>query len=258
MCQPWCDQEPLETLATIKVRLQFESNVAIKDPQLALEGMQNTTVWLDGNKQDTKPTGYFTDEAIQTIALDSFAPGTHELLLQIEYHRKTCIECMYLLGDFGVSIRGRHTCLVAPIRELAFGNWVNQGLPFYAGNVTYHTTVQSTGKPFFVETAHYAGALATMLLDGKHKQTVAFAPYQGLFDVPAGEHQLDITVFGNRVNAFGQLHNAAAGDNELRDYRWWGPGSWRTTGANWIDEYQLWPMGLLAAPRLLKAEAAKL
>ena len=59
--------------------------------------------------------------------------------------------------------------------------------------------------------------------------------------------------FGNRANAFGQLHNAAAGGND-RGHYWWGPSAYRTRGANWIDEYQLWPMGLLAAPRLLAAE----
>ncbi len=250
MCQPWCDHEPLGTLATVRVQLRFNSRVAVDHPQLALEGLASTRVFLDGLQQNTTPVGYFTDEAIQTIRLDAFDPGEHEIELEIAYHRKTCIECMYLLGDFGVEVRGRYTLITEPVRELAFGDWVHQGLPFYAGNVTYHTTLPSDGKPLAVETAHYGGALVTARLDDGGKVPLAFAPYRAVFDAPAGEHRLDLTVFGNRANAFGQLHNAIAGDNGNGPY-WWGPDSWRTTGSAWMNEYQLWPMGLLSAPRLL-------
>jgi hypothetical protein len=251
MAQPWCDQEPLLTLATVRVQVRFASRVAVDHPQLALEGLADTRVFLDGIEQAAVPVGYFTDEAIQTIRLDAFCPGEHELELEIAYHRKTCIECMYLLGDFGVEVRGRYTLITEPVRELAFGNWVHQGLPFYAGNVTYHTTLPSDGRPIIVETAHYGGALVTARLDDGEKVPLAFAPYRACFDAAPGEHRLDLTVFGNLANAFGQLHNADAGGNN-RGYYWWGPNSWRTKGANWMDEYQLWPMGLLSAPRLLE------
>jgi len=253
MAQPWCDNEPLVTLATVRVRLRFTSRVTVAQPQLALEGLANTRVRLDGKAQTTTPTGYFTDESIETMRMESFGPGEHEIELEIAYHRKTCIECVYLLGDFGVDVRGRHTCITEPVRELAFGNWVHQGLPFYAGNVTYHTTLTTSGKPLVVETANYGGALVTARVDGGSKIPLAFAPYRASFDLPAGAHRLELTVFGNRANAFGQLHNAAAGGND-RGHYWWGPSAYRTRGANWIDEYQLWPMGLLAAPRLLAAE----
>ncbi len=250
MAQPWCDREPLATLATVRVQMRFNSRVAVAHPQLALEGLANTRVFLDGNEQAAVPVGYFTDEAIQTIRLDAFEPGEHEIELEIAYHRKTCIECIYLLGDFGVEVRGRYTLITEPVRELAFGNWVHQGLPFYAGNVTYHTILPTDGKPLTVETAHFGGALVTARLDDGEKVPLAFAPYRAVFDVPEGEHRLDLTVFGNRANAFGQLHNVIAGGNDKGSY-WWGPDSWRTSGSAWMDEYQLWPMGLLSAPRLL-------
>ncbi len=251
MAQPWCDRQPLDTLATVRVRLRFSSRVAVAKPQLALEGLANTTVRLNGREQSATPTGYFTDEAIQTIALDAFGPGEHELELEIAYHRKTCIECLYLLGDFGVEVHGRHAVITEPVRKLAFGNWVHQGLPFYAGNVTYHCTLPSDGTPVTVETAHFGGALVKAKLHDAAGIPLAFAPYQAVFTVAQGSHGLDLTVYGNRANAFGQLHNAAAGG---RSELWWGPDSWHTQGLNWMDEYQLWPMGLLSAPRLLTAQ----
>ncbi len=252
MCQPWGDREPLATLATVRVQMRFNSGVAVDHPQLALEELTNTRVFLDGKEQSATPIGYFTDEAIQTIRLEAFGPGEHEIELEIAYHRKTCIECLYLLGDFGVEVRGRYTLITEPVRELAFGNWVHQGLPFYAGNVTYHATLPSDGQPLIVEAAHFGGALVTARLDDGDKIPMAFAPYRACFDAPAGEHRLDLTVFGNRANAFGQLHHAKAGGKDKGRF-WWGPESWRSKGMHWMDEYQLWPMGLLAAPRLLEA-----
>jgi len=232
--------------------MRFNSGVAVDHPQLALEELTNTRVFLDGKEQSATPIGYFTDEAIQTIRLEAFGPGEHEIELEIAYHRKTCIECLYLLGDFGVEVRGRYTLITEPVRELAFGNWVHQGLPFYAGNVTYHATLPSDGQPLIVEAAHFGGALVTARLDDGDKIPMAFAPYRACFDAPAGEHRLDLTVFGNRANAFGQLHHAKAGGKDKGRF-WWGPESWRSKGMHWMDEYQLWPMGLLAAPRLLEA-----
>jgi hypothetical protein len=254
MAQPWCDQEPLNTLATVRVRLTFSSHVAVEKPQLALEGLANTVVRLDGRKQNATPTGYFTDEAIQTMALEAFGEGEHELELEIAYHRKTCIECMYLLGDFGVEVHGRHAVITEPVRHLTFGDWVHQGLPFYAGNVTYHGTLTAGEKPIAVEALHYGGALTTAQLDGSASMSMAYAPRRAVFGTVApGEHRLDLTVFGNRANAFGQLHNARAGGKDNGAY-WWGPDSWRSKGADWMDEYQLWPMGLLSAPRVLEAD----
>lgn len=249
MAQPWCDRQPLAPLASVRVRVRFSSRVSVEKPQLALEGLADTAVFLDGCSQDTAPTGYFTDEAIQTIALDAFGPGEHELELIIAYHRKTCIECLYLLGDFGVEVHGRHAVITDPVRTLAFGDWVHQGLPFYAGNVTYHCTLKAGGNPVAIDTPHFKGALVKASLDGGEGVPLAFAPFRAEFGVLSGEHRLDLTVFGNRANAFGQLHHALAGGKT--DRFWWGPGSWRSKGSSWMDEYQLWPMGLLSAPRLL-------
>jgi hypothetical protein len=76
---------------------------------------------------------------------------------------------------------------------------------------------------------------------------IAFAPFElDLGDVGAGEHALDITVYGNRANAFGAVHSTDA------QTRWHGPNQWRTSDEQWAYEYQIKPMGLLSAPRLLR------
>ncbi len=251
MAQPWTDREPLATLATVQVRLAFASEVPVAGARLALEGLANTRIRLDGQPQTGEADGWFTDEAIRTVPLEDMAPGAHRIELEIAYHRKSCIECFYLLGDFGVNVRGRHALVTEPVRELAFGDWTRQGLAFYAGNVTYHSRFEAGDAPVTLEIPHLAGALATVHLDDRAPVPLPFAPRRAAFGAIPGPHRLDLTVFGNRVNAFGQLHHARAGGHPEGSRYWWGPESWRSKGAMWTDEYQLWPMGLLSAPRLL-------
>lgn len=251
MEQPWVDKEPLLALATVRLKFGFSSRIPIHHAQLALENRCVCNVFLDGRPQKTAATGSFTDDAIETIALEAFSAGEHILEVELPYHRKTEIESLFLLGDFGVALKGRHTELIEPVRTLAFGNWTHQGLPFYAGNVTYHCSFYADGKPIAIDVPHFKGALVDASLDAEKPVPLAFAPFRVDYDCTPGKHSLDITVYGNRANAFGQLHHCLGG-GKAESY-WWSPATWRTKGKDWMDEYQLWPMGLLSAPRVLTA-----
>lgn len=153
---------------------------------------------------------------------------------------------LHLSGQRHRKLVRAHARLTAPVRQIAWGDWTRQGLPFYAGNVTYRATVRAVGEALTLEAAHFRAPLLTLDLDSQRLGTVAFAPYQvELPDLTPGLHHLDLTAYGSRVNAFGPLHNANP------DERWFGPSAWRTQGAHWADEYQLKPAGILVAPRLL-------
>ena len=129
------------------------------------------------------------------------------------------------------------------MRELAFGDWTRQGLACYGRNVTYHCGLRGDGSPLRLETPRFAAPLLRVELDGRRVGPIAFAPFSIDLGTPsAGEHRLDLTAYGNRVNTFGQLHHA---DDEIF---WTGPGSWRSKGAKWAYEYQLRRAGVLVAP----------
>jgi len=162
----------------------------------------------------------------------------------------TDLEWCYLLGDFGVEVAGRTARIVAPVRQLHLSDWTRQGLPFYAGNVTYHCRATGTGQPLALRVPRFVAPLLTVTVDGRRAGPIAFPPYQlDLGALTGGEHRLDITAFGSRINAFGQLHNC--NPNE----KWWGPWSYRSKDDAWSYEYQLKAQGLLVAPRVLTAEA---
>jgi hypothetical protein len=268
--QPWCDTRLSPVLGTVEVRFTIDCDAPVARPQLALENARETAVTLDGKPVAAKPTGWWVDEAIQTIRLPALGKGRHTLILSVSYTRKSGLEWCYLLGDFGVALAGRHARIIGPVRSLAFGDWTTQGLPFYTGNVTYHASLMGSGQPLALQfnwprglrlqaqgqnDRMQAGALPLtrvplvgVALDGKPVGRVAFAPFRLDLDrVKRGRHPLDLTCYGHRFNAFGSLHN-------LNHEHLWAetcPDAWRTVGTDWSDEYQLRPMGIVTSPALI-------
>ena len=247
MAQPWADRDPAPIVAQLQLKFIVESDIPIHAAQLALEDAASVQIQIDGKRIASEVAGWWVDEAIHTVRLPSLAPGRHEIVLTIPFTRKTNVEWCYLLGDFGVALAGRHAHLRPAVREVAFGDWTRQGLPFYAGNVSYRCTIHGDGQRTLLEVPQFKNPLLSVDLDGKRAGAgkIAFAPFQlDLGVLSAGKHELDITAYGNRANAFGPLHHTS-------DYLTWiGPDTWRSTGAAWSYEYHLKRMGILTAPMI--------
>lgn len=252
MKQPWADARPVTVRGVLELRFVIESEVEVAMPRLALEEPAACEITWNGAQVAAEAFGYFVDEAIPTVALPPVRVGRNELRIAIPMTRRRNVEWCYLLGDFGVKVRGRSAVVTAPVRELTWGDWTNQGLPFYAGNVTYHwegklpAGKSRKGKKLSLEVAHFAGPLVEATRDGRALGPLAFAPHRAELGAGGRTARVDLTVYGNRYNAFGPLHNTNA------HLIWVGPDSWRTEGPHWAYEYQLKPMGILAAPRVLE------
>jgi hypothetical protein len=192
-----------------------------------------------------KPDGWYVDKCIQTVVLPGLVVGENTIEVTYLYGRKTDLEYLYLLGDFGVKLAGTAATLTAPVRELAFGDITAQGLPFYGGNIVYHMELEVEGDIELVA-SNYRGHLLGVTVDGEDRGRIIFSPYSlTVKGLAAGKHKLDLRYFGSRVNTFGQLHCV------IRDPGfWWGPNSWRTAGEAWSYEYQLWRQGVLKSPEV--------
>jgi hypothetical protein len=248
VAQPWADASPSPVVSTVQLKFSIDSRVAIRSPRLALEDRNQTTIHLDGRKVNARKSGWWVDECIDVVSLPSFQPGQHELLLTIPMTRRTNLEWCYLLGDFGVRVAGSRARLVDPVQTIGYGDWVHQGLPFFAGNVTYHCEIKGDGRNLALDIPRFKSPLLSIGLDGKCIGKIAFAPYRLELGRLKGKHRLSITAYGNRANAFGPVHNA------IENLSWVGPGAWRSDGNAWADEYQLKRVGLLTAPLILAAE----
>jgi hypothetical protein len=244
VAQPWCEP-PSGQRRRMSWRFTIDSMVEVTGSTLALEHLDQATLRLDGQPVKIRDAGWWTDESIRLTTLPRIAAGRHLMEVDLPFTPEGSLECLYLLGDFGVEVQGRHCRLTAPVKTLAWGDWTRQGLPFYAGNLTYHARLRSDGQPISLRAPWFANPLLTVELDGKRVGAIAFDPFRlDLGAVAAGEHRLDLTCYGNRANAFGAVHNSDP------QWCWWGPDSWQTSGDAWSYEYRLWPQGVTSAPQM--------
>lgn len=149
------------------LRFTVRSQLALEGVKLAVERPQDLRVRWNGQPVSCQSDGWFTDEAIRTLPLPPVRSGENILELEMPYGPATNVEWCYLLGDFGVTVAGACAQLTPPVRELAFGDWTAQGLPFYAGNVTYHCTLDTAPGTYQLEATKYRAPLVQVRLDGR-------------------------------------------------------------------------------------------
>ena len=243
--QPWV-QPDTSTPHTIRLRFTFESEIAMDNAVLALENAGASTVTLNGQPA-TPMDGWYVDKCIGKQALPPIVPGVNRLEISLPYGPRVQVEACYLLGQFGVSVQGSFARLTALPERIAFGDITRQGFPFYGGNITYRMAAELSPGRYALEVSRYRAHLLRAAIDGQDAGVLAFSPYRIHFDLAKpGEHTIDLTAFGCRINTFGQLHHA----DKTND--WWGPDAWRTTGVKWTYEYDFWPQGVLKSPEITK------
>lgn len=245
--QPWSDKRPDTREDQLQLRFVINSQVKDIPVSLGIERPEYCTVFWNGSVVTAESTGWYVDEAIQILPLGSVHMGENELMIQMRIGPKSYIEPMYLLGEFGVSVAGRETVLTELPARLTFGDVKNQGMAFYSGSFTYHCEYESDGTPCRLFCHDFSAPLLGISVNGKRVGSIFAAPYEvNLGALPVGRHSIDITVFGNRHNTLGPLHNSD--DN----YQWYGECAWETAGAYFAYEYHLKPFGIFTCPRILK------
>lgn len=246
MAQPWLDNGPAEQ-RHVKLRYIIYSEIDVSGCELAIENRENASITFNGKPLLSEPDGWFVDEDIVKIPFPKIPKGESVLEVDQVITRRIGLEWMYILGDFGVAVSGSHARITEPIKTLYFGDWTAMGLPFYAGNVDYRFNVEG-GSSIAIQVPQFRNPLLSVTVDDCFVGRIAYAPYLlNLGRLSAeSKHEVVITAFGNRANAFGPVHNCD------EHYVWFGPDSWRTKGYSWSYEYRLRPMGILSAPRILR------
>ncbi len=244
--QPWVvPEEPVTH--SVKLRWHIASEIAYEGASLAIEDAESVKLTFNGEPVESVVTGWYTDKSIKTVALPALKAGDNVLEAVIPFGRRTNVEWAYLLGGFGVEACGRSARVVEARKELAFGDITAQGLPFYGGNVTYHVPVTTDGGELVLRASQYRGALQTVALDGGEEKAVIYPPYTVSLGAPAaGEHTVDVKLYGHRRNGFGPVHLT-----DLND-RWIGPNAWRSEGDRWCYDYRLAEEGILTTPVIVE------
>jgi hypothetical protein len=250
--QPWVEHDA-SVPHILRLRYAFESEISVSGAELALENAGRAKVSLNGEEAGP-PECWYVDKCIGRVKLPPVKTGSNILELTLPYGKKTNLEAVYLLGDFGVSVAGTFCTLTSSVRSLAFGDITRQGLPFYGGNISYHLEAESEGRTMILTVSSYRGHLLRVKADGLDRGVIAYSPYRlEVPDLAKGTHRIELVYFGSRINTFGQLHA------NVRDPGfWWGPNSWRSQGPAWTYEYRFWPQGVLKSPEITQELVAPL
>jgi hypothetical protein len=245
VAQPWSLGEEKE-FHRVSLKFKIESTIEYEGAQLAIEKAEDVKIRWNGKEEENNVVGWYVDKAIQTIAIPKIEQGENILEVEVPIGKRTMVEWMYLLGDFGVEVFGKNARIIAKRDKLAFGDVTVQGLPFYTGNITYHIPIETEGGDISIRSGFYVGAMQEASIDGKEAVPMIYPPYTAkLGTIEAGKHTIYLTFYGTRQNGFGALHLA----DEKRTFI--NPSSWRTTGDEWCYEYMLRKMGVLASPEIL-------
>ena len=246
MNQPYHLQE--KEHHTVRLFYNFDSDIRT-EAFLALEESEHCRVWLNGTEAQKQILGYYVDPSIEIIALPEVREGENKLVLEVDYHQKTNLENLFVLGDFDVELSGSHAAIRRQRDSLFIGDITRQGMPFYTGSLeyTFYFSTADDGAEYEVRIPNWKAPLLSVWVDGEKKGPIAFSPHRKKIGrLRNGMHQLTVCVYGNRFNGFGTLHNA--NDN----YVWYGPDSYRTEGDDWTDVYRVRETGIMSAVEIWK------
>ena len=244
--QPWAITD-MSCDHTITLKFEVESEITVKDAALALEDADVAEITINGKAlKEKKDLGYYTDRCIRVLEIPAIKKGITTITVKLPFGARKDVENCFILGSFGVELKGRSRKIVALPEKLGFDDIVRQGLPHFGGAVTYHleTETDQSGE-LCIRIPHYRAAVLTIALDGEKKNTVVYPPYEAsLGQVEAGKHKVDITAYISRNNSFGTLHHA----DRAMPYN--SPSTWFSHGVNWTYEYRLREEGIITTPQL--------
>ena len=166
----------------------------------AAKMMHLRSVTVNGTPLALESCGHWIDVCYDKLAVPDaiWQTGRNEIVLTMDYYPTSGVEASFLLGSFGVALRGDTPALTTLPEMLTVGDIVPQGLPFYSGRVDYLLDVPIAGDSL-VTMGKFGGALAKLL--GSEEKAAAFPPYQAvLHDL----HTIEVVL--SRRNTFGPLH----------------------------------------------------
>lgn len=240
--QPWVTGKiPNEHKLTLKYT--FESEIDYEGASIALENADEAVITFNGEAVSEENLGNYVDITISKRPLPPIKKGTNTLLVTLPFGKTSNAENIFILGRFGVRVEGYEATVTALPEKIAFGDITRLGMPFYGANITYKMKAAAKDGRITVQVSDYAGACVSVAVDGVEAGDIIYQPYILTVDnIAEGEHEVEITLYGNRYNSFGPIH--LVDDKES----WHGPGAWRSVTDKWTYEYNLRKVGILKQP----------
>ncbi|MBP3543072.1 MAG: hypothetical protein J6J86_02480, partial [Lachnospiraceae bacterium] len=239
LLQPWCEKDE-KNYGCVRLIFHIDSEIELEKAWLAFEEAEE--ILLNDMPVVMDICGYYVDDAIKKVKLPKLYKGENILRVSVPFGKRRSVEPMYLLGDFGVKVKGTDIRLTEKTKLLEFCTVTKQGFPFYGGNIIYHWRVEAKQDCIAkITVPYYVGALVKVWIDEKATGVIVNPPYSLMADMEQGIHDIRLQLFGNRHNTFGSLHNCS-------DDTYYGPPHWLAKGEAWTYEYLIKDMGILKKP----------
>lgn len=254
MVQPWFQKAQKRQGPNIALRFSFEvKTIPVSPLYIAVEQPNYYNLRVNGYPVNNKTTGYWVDKCLGKIPLDISGMQRGQNILEMEgcYEPDVGIESVFLLGQFGVNLKGTLPVLVKASSVLSCGDWVTQGFPFYSGSIRYSQQVQLAGIFGHVELVipEFAGSLIKIFINDQEIDCLGWPPYRrDITEYTTTQFKLSIEICSHRRNSFGPLHAFGLRPGKPN---WVGPDEFVTFGDRWKDSYNLVPCGLIGLPYLL-------
>lgn len=244
MVQPWYTRkfggQASGKTCDLTLSFAFDADVVPQDARLQAEDLCDTVWTLNGHTVATdNATACEEDVCYKSVPLDPayFVKGRNELTARRTFGSDVNLENIFITGTFGVAA-GRPCRLTSLPNTLALRDVTAQGLPFYAGSITYMLPC-ADGEYIAKAPTLYAACLKNEAGD------IAIAPPYALPVCSRGGYA-PVTAVLTPKNMFGPLHELPACAPVC------GPEDYHTAGAAWSDDYALLPQGILGAVTLEK------
>jgi hypothetical protein len=261
MTQPWAAMnDPLGPTGQLSLSYRFAIKALPTTPILL--GIEQPERWQirinDQLISSDNVTGWWVDPAIKTIPIDPvvFLKGKNILTIEGTFDRKADLELVYLLGQFGSETDGKTVAITKLPNKLKLGSWVDQGLAFYCGNVTYRSTIELTpesGKRYILKFPKFDATAIEVTVNGKNPTVTGWPGYQVdcTESLVEGKNTFDIKVLSSRRNSFGPFHQTTDTPDSV------GPYSYiqhPDNPSDWQEEIRLKNYGLYESPVLTVCE----
>ncbi len=195
-----------------KLRIAFDFTVeeVPEKTELVIEEASNFDIYINGEKVDEQPEGWFVDRCMGRLRMPKLKTGLNHIELELAYMSGTELENIYLIGDFGVS---PERIVVSEPGRLRIGDWGLQGYFFYHAGIRYRFPFEYSGemgKDLILDLGRYSDVVTVVRINGKEK----IVPWKALSKVQIGDmlekggNIIEIEVMGAPRNMFGPLHLA--------------------------------------------------
>ncbi|MBK7713605.1 MAG: hypothetical protein IPJ37_23790 [Bacteroidales bacterium] len=183
-------------------------DVILKGMKLVVERPWLYTVSLNGTVIQPENGETWLDPDFYQFDIEKqLRQGNNTVSLVADPFSVNCeTEPVYILGNFGLEPAEHGWEIVAP-KNLTFGSWKGQGMPFYGQSVKYSKILNTNKKGRFrIELPSWSGTVASVNINGKEVGIIQTKSSYLTTELTQGENIIDIFVTGSLKNTLGPHH----------------------------------------------------